>query len=271
MILSLRATRLVAMRDFIVLSVLMMIGSACAPGDSASTRGGSAAAEAVPSSLVSTSTSIASTSSPSTPQLDPVAAMSAEATPEFEWTTTPVDGSSRGELASTWRPECPVALEDLRLVELSHWNYEGESVTGRLVVRHDHVGAVVEIFGRLHGLRFPIERMQLIDEYAGDDQASMADNNSSGFNCREIAGSPGVWSQHARGGAVDVNPLVNPWVQASRVDPPEGGIYADRDQDVPGLIRAGDAVIDAFAEAGWGWGGDWSSSKDYQHFSWNGL
>jgi hypothetical protein len=29
-------------------------------------------------------------------------------------------------------------------------------------------------------------------------------------------------------------------------------------------------VKKAFAEIGWKWGGDWSSSKDYMHFSANG-
>ena len=113
--------------------------------------------------------------------------------------------------------------------------------------------------------------MQPIDVYGGDDQASMADNNTSAFNCREVDGAPGVWSQHAYGGAIDINPLVNPWVQGSRVDPVSGAAYADRNLDAQGMVRAGDVVTEAFASVGWGWGGDWTRSKDYQHFSWNGL
>jgi hypothetical protein len=200
----------------------------------------------------------------------PLASVPAAPAPEFEWAVAFVDEGNRAEVASTWSINCPVALPKLRLLEVSHWDYEGQSVTGRLVVHQDHADSVVEAFLRLHRARFPIERMHLIEDYEGHDHASMADNNSSAFNCREIAGSPGVWSQHAYGGAVDINPLVNPWVQSSRVDPPEGAIYADRDQDVPGLVRDGDIVTAVFADLGWGWGGDWSSSKDYHHFSWNG-
>ena len=98
----------------------------------------------------------------------------------------------------------------------------------------------------------------------------MRANNTSAFNCREIDGRPGVWSQHAFGGAVDINPLVNPWVRGGRVDPPEGAPFVDRDASVAGLIVAGDAVTDAFADVGWGWGGDWANALDYQHFSHNG-
>ncbi|MFQ5558235.1 MAG: M15 family metallopeptidase [Acidimicrobiales bacterium] len=181
-----------------------------------------------------------------------------------------IDETNRDRVASTWRPECPVGLDQLRLVTMSHWNEQGEAVSGELVLHRDHVEAVITVFGRLFDARFPIERMTVIDAYDGDDGASMRANNTSAFNCREIDGRPGVWSQHAYGGAVDINPLVNPWVRGERVDPPEGAAYVDRRVDVPGLIVAGDVVTTAFGEVGWGWGGDWDKAKDYQHFSWNG-
>jgi len=37
-----------------------------------------------------------------------------------------------------------------------------------------------------------------------------------------------------------------------------------------GVIRSGDVVVRGFAGIGWEWGGDWSSAKDYQHFSASG-
>ena len=33
------------------------------------------------------------------------------------------------------------------------------------------------------------------------------------------------------------------------------------------MVVEGDAVLRAFAAAGWYWGGDWSNPVDYQHFS----
>lgn len=125
----------------------------------------------------------------------------------------------------------------------------------------------MSVFAQLFAVRFPIERMELVDAYEGNDDRSMVANNTSAFNCREVAGSPGVLSQHSRGTAIDVNPLINPWVHAGKVDPPEGTQYADRTKSWKGAIYADDVVVRAFASIGWGWGGYWPGSYDYQHFA----
>lgn len=161
-------------------------------------------------------------------------------------------------------------LDALRLLTLSHWNYDGGVSTGELVVRSDFAEPMVEVFEALYAARFPIQRMQLVDRYSGDDDLSMAANNTSAFNCREVAWKPGVWSNHALGTAIDINPLVNPYVSTTRVLPPEGAAFADRSVETLGGIYAGDAVTTAFANIGWVWGGTWNSAKDYQHFSASG-
>jgi hypothetical protein len=76
-----------------------------------------------------------------------------------------------------------------------------------------------------------------------------------------------VRSAHSWGTAIDINPLVNPWVRGRDVDPPEGAPFADRSTPTQGGIYAGGAVVEAFARIGWGWGGDWVASQDFQHFS----
>jgi hypothetical protein len=130
---------------------------------------------------------------------------------------------------------------------------------------------VLGVFERLYRDRYPIRRMRLIDKYGASDRKSMAADNTSAFNCRFVAGRPGVWSQHAYGRAIDVNPIENPYVTSSgHVSPPAGRPFADRSRKVPGMIHAGDATVRAFAAAGWEWGGNWSWPKDYQHFSSNG-
>jgi poly-gamma-glutamate synthesis protein (capsule biosynthesis protein) len=97
----------------------------------------------------------------------------------------------------------------------------------------------------------------------------MAANNTSGFNCRRVAGQRS-WSQHAYGAAIDINPVQNPYVTARGVDPPAGrpfaGVPRDRSAPArPGVVRAGDIPVSAFTRLGWEWGGGWVSSKDYQH------
>lgn len=171
----------------------------------------------------------------------------------------------------SWRPGCPVPLDRLRLLRVSYWGFDNATHAGVLVVRDDVAGQVVEIFRRMYNARFPIQRMQLVDDFGASDARSMAANNTSAFNCRAIAGRPGVWSQHSFGVAVDVNPVQNPWVRGTTVDPAAGRAYLDRRHIRPGMIVAGDAVVSAFAAHGWGWGGTFRNAKDYQHFSATGL
>jgi D-alanyl-D-alanine carboxypeptidase len=174
------------------------------------------------------------------------------------------------ELGGSWRPDCPVPVEDLRRIDVTYRDDDGNVADGVVIVHADQAERVVTVFARLFEAEFPIRSLRPISAFDGDDDASMAANNTSGFNCREIDGWPGVWSQHAFGRAIDINPLVNPWVRGDLVDPPAGRPYIDRTVEAPGLIRPGDAVTAAFAEVGWIWGGDWTSTVDYQHFSHNG-
>lgn len=187
------------------------------------------------------------------------------AAPTFDGQVVGVPDAAR--LHASWRPGCPAPLEDLRVLGLDHWGFDGAEHRGELVVHADHAEAVVGVFRTLFEARFPIERMELVDAFGGDDDAVMVANDTSGFNCREVVGRPGVWSQHAYGLAIDINPLVNPYVlRPDDVRPPEGAAYLDRTRDAAGLIRAGDAVVQAFAAIGWEWGGMWDM-PDYQHFS----
>ena len=36
------------------------------------------------------------------------------------------------------------------------------------------------------------------------------------------------------------------------------------------MAVSGGSLVDAFAAVGWGWGGNWDSPTDYQHFSRSG-
>ena len=160
-------------------------------------------------------------------------------------------------------------VEQLRAIDVTHFGNDGAVHTGRLIVAADRAQQMVDILRDLYAARFPIERMEPIDVYGGDDNRSIKANNTSAFNCRAVTGGSG-WSEHAYGRAIDVNPFVNPYVKGSTVLPPEAAPYTDRSRNDAGMIHAGDAVVDAFAARGWRWGGYWSSLKDYQHFSTTG-
>ena len=165
--------------------------------------------------------------------------------------------------------------EDLRLLTLPYWNFKGESKTGQLIVHKKAAKAVSNIFEKLHADKsYKIERMQLIDAYGGNDRASMSANNTSAYNCRLVSGSKRL-SNHALGLAIDINPLINPYVWKKGTSPLGGKPWdtpAERKaaKDQPGMILPDSAITKAFKAAGWGWGGAWSGTKDYQHFSIDG-
>jgi hypothetical protein len=163
-----------------------------------------------------------------------------------------------------------VAPEGLRLVTVTYWGFDDQFHTGSIVVADQVTNLIVTAFRSLYEQRFPIRRMEPVSAYGGDDDASMAADNTSGFNCRPaVSDGPSHWSNHAYGLAVDVNPVENPYLLSGRVLPPAGADYVDRSVYRPGMAVSGGVLPSAFASIGWGWGGVWDS-PDYQHFSADG-
>jgi hypothetical protein len=172
------------------------------------------------------------------------------------------------QVSGTWRPGCPVGPADLRLLTMSYWGFDGQPHVGTMVVNSAVTTAVLKIFDQLFAERFPIHRMQPADAYGGQDPVSMADDNTSGFNCRyAVAAGPPSWSVHAYGEAIDVNPVENPYLEGGQVQPPAGAPYLNRAPYRTGMAVPGGQLVTAFASFGWLWGGRWTSSPDYQHFS----
>ena len=156
------------------------------------------------------------------------------------------------------------------MLHLSYWGFDNRPHVGTMVVSVAVAPAIVTVFAALFRSHFPIRRMLTVDNYGSDDRASMAADNTSGFNCRFVAGSsPPRWSAHAYGEAIDVNTVENPYVSGSLVSPPAGRAYLDRSDLQPGMATPTSALNQAFASIGWYWGGRWAS-PDYQHFSKNG-
>lgn len=160
---------------------------------------------------------------------------------------------------------CTVPREELRYVRVLHTGFDGEAHIGELVVNQAIADATVDIFYGLYQASYPIEKMLLVDEYGGDDELSMEDNNTSCFNFRPVSGTSSL-SRHAYGMAIDVNPLYNPYITSSGYQPTTAGDYVDRSADIPYKIDEDDLCYQLFTKYGFTWGGSWSSVKDYQHF-----
>lgn len=177
--------------------------------------------------------------------------------------------ATRAELPHSWRSGCPVSWTQLSVVTVAYWGYDGKRHVGELVVNDSVAQNVRGVFRSIYDARFQIRRIHPVDDYGADDDRSMAANNTSAFNCRYVAGTT-RWSEHAYGWAMDINPVQNPWVKGSTVDPPSGQDWVDRSSVVPGMITSESVVVRSFAGQGWEWGGHWQSSKDYQHLSLTG-
>ncbi len=190
---------------------------------------------------------------------------------DFAATVSELSPDLRAEMTGkSWHPElaCP-SFDALRLVGVPYWGFDGAIHRGELVVAVEVVSAVQVLFERLYLEQFPIARMVRVDAYGGDDDASMADNNTSAFNCREVTGG-GALSRHSFGVAIDINPVQNPYVNDDLVLPAAGNDYASRSPLRPGMISRPDPVTRTLSDIGWEWGGDWDDPIDYQHVSTGG-
>lgn len=189
----------------------------------------------------------------------------------FQATVSRLEAAQRERMTGvSWQPGCPVALADLRLLTLTYHGFDGGPHTGRLVVHRDAAATLVGVFRRLYAARFPIRRMRPVDVYGGSDFRSIEADNSSAFNCRRVE-ETSRWSNHAYGRAIDVNPIENPYVTSrGTTSHPASRPYLDRRRARRGMATPGGTLVRAFRAAGWGWGGDWSGVRDYQHFSADG-
>jgi D-alanyl-D-alanine carboxypeptidase-like protein len=269
----LRRARAAAMPGLAVTMLLALAGCGGVPGSPgthAPQAPGTAAATSPPGTPRASPSAVPRPSPAHNPAPVPAASPSRPAA-TFQSSATPLDAALRGSMTGvSWRPGCPVPLASLRLLRLSYWGFDGRVHEGELVVNADAVAAVRTAFRLLFEARYPVRRMRLVEAYGGSDERSMLADNTSAFNCRGVPGSS-AWSQHAYGRAVDLNPFENPEVRGTAVDPPAAAAWTDRSRTAAAVIHHGDAAWQAFAAAGWTWGGDWSYPLDYMHFSANGM
>ncbi|MCZ4499516.1 MAG: family peptidase [Marmoricola sp.] len=170
---------------------------------------------------------------------------------------------------STWVPGCPVAATDLAWVRLTFHGFDGRRHTGELLLNSNVATDVVGVFRQLYAARFPLEEMRITTRPELTAPPTGDGNDTGSFACRPVVGQT-VFSQHAYGLAVDVNPFQNPYSKGDLVLPELAGSYTDRGRVRPGMILPDGPVVKAFASIGWTWGGTWHSLKDLQHFSANG-
>jgi len=159
-------------------------------------------------------------------------------------------------------PSCPDNIKkNQRLVDVQYYSTDGMVHQGQIVIDQRLADDVTEIFTIAFQERFPFASVIPISQFDWSDDRSMASNNTSGFNYREVTGGKKL-SHHAYGFAIDINPLLNPYIK-NDVTFLAGAVY---NRDEPGTLTDDHIIVRAFLKLGWEWGGHWQSLKDYQHF-----
>jgi len=170
----------------------------------------------------------------------------------------------------TYKENPHILRSDLRHIRALHWDYDGKMHVGEMICNAVIADRLASILRQLYEAKYPIQRMVLPDVYNADDETQMRDNNSSCFCYRVVAGTAKL-SKHARGLAVDINTLYNPYYKdrtdgTRYIQPATAEKYCDRSWDFPYKIDHQDLCYRLFTQAGFEWGGDWKTCKDFQHF-----
>lgn len=172
-------------------------------------------------------------------------------------------------MGKSYGVSCDIPWTELRYLVIPHYDGHGNVRVGEMVCNKAIAENLIEAFKGMFMDGYAIERMVLIDDYDGEDERSMAANNTSCFNFRRIAGSKRL-SLHSRGMAVDINPLYNPYVKIvakePMVLPGEGKRYVNRKFDSPYKVDLNSSAYKRMKAQGFSWGGSWRNRKDYQHF-----
>ena len=154
-------------------------------------------------------------------------------------------------------------------MRLSYWGFDRRAHTGAVVVNAAAVGDVVRVFRRLYVARFPIRRLRPIDAYRGVDERSMAADNTVRLQlplrgrarAEALVGARVRPRDRRQPGREPVR------ARAAASTRRAGRAYLNRSRIRPGMAVRGGLLVDAFAAVGWQWGGRWTASPDYQHFS----
>lgn len=165
----------------------------------------------------------------------------------------------------TYHKNGDIGYEDLSYLKVLHYDFEHNVCQGELITAKGLAREVLQIFAELFEHEYEIQKIRLCDEYDGNDDRCMADNNSSAFNYR-VVDSTDVISMHGLGRAIDINPRYNPYIVGDKVMPPNGLQYCRRELSFAHKIDHNDICFKIFKSYGWKWGGDWNTAKDYQHF-----
>lgn len=161
---------------------------------------------------------------------------------------------------------CPLSSQQLAHIQVPYWGFDHKAHTGILVVNKNIQLQVEQIFHEIYKAKFPIKKITPLENYGNNEEKAMEDNDTYAYHCKTMTSNPHKFSWHAYGMAIDVNPLLNPYVDHTQVLPKNSQRYVKRKPLHPGMISQEGSITKIFLAHGWKWGGNWKSPIDYQHF-----
>ncbi len=90
-----------------------------------------------------------------------------------------------------------VNIDELRYLKITYWGFDSKTHVGEMIVNSNVDQEVLDIFNELYEIKYPIEKINLIDKYNANDELSMSDNNTSSFCYRVVSGTNNL-SNHAK-------------------------------------------------------------------------
>lgn len=175
-----------------------------------------------------------------------------------------------------------VDYSDLSYLTIPYFDFNGSVQQGHMIVNKKLADEVLLIFQELYKIKYPIEKMELIDNFSGSkkltgdalDYASIEANNTSAFNDRKVVTNDGVQntvSKHALGQAIDINPYINPdgsfsHDNAKKYVKERKSQEGWSDTEKAACITPDSEIYKIFTKYGWTWLGNSSYTGDTQHF-----
>ena len=172
-----------------------------------------------------------------------------------------------------------IKLEDLIYIKFLHYDFNNNVKEGELIINRKIKDNIINVLKELFDNKYQINSFKLIDNYFDNeedkiaiDRKSILDDNSYSFFYRKIYGTDKL-SNHAYGLAIDINPRENPYLPVidgkydyTYLDEQDKYYIENRDKNLDHVITHDDLLYKVFVKNGFSWGGDWDTSKDYQHF-----
>lgn len=162
-------------------------------------------------------------------------------------------------------------FDNLSYLTIPYVDFKGRVKEGHMVVNKTIADEVLQIFQELYNIKYPIEKMDIVDTYKDEKEEdveynSRKDNNTYSFYyLSELANSTG--------NAIALNPKINPKVENGETEPTNAKKYIDRsdtsewkEEEKEACITKESDAYKIFEKYGWTWGGDDTQSPNYMLF-----